>query len=138
MIQVTDRELLGSIHIHHWLKPQQEYSGPLLEEMMGSVVMYYPDTSEVVVDTPTGESYVMCVDNADIVSKIIKRGEINLGFSYNVGTCRWIKYDHEDDVQEELSMYVGDGLWLTESSKYVWFYNIESLLEVDVEISQTV
>lgn len=139
MIQVTDPEIIGAIHMHHWLKPHNdsETIGPLLDEMLESVVIYYPDTSEVVVDTRDGETYTLLIENQDLRNRVIEKGETNLGMRYNLGACRWIQYNSVDEPQETLSMYVGNGRWLTENSEYVWFYDIESLWEVDVEISQS-
>lgn len=139
MIQITNEELIGAIHMHHWLKPQYnpEVVGPLLDEMRQSVVIYYPDTSEVVVDTQDGETYTLLIENQDLRNRVIEKGETNIGMRYNLGACRWIQYNSVDGPQETLSIYVGDGRWLTENSEYVWFYDIESLWEVDVEISQS-
>lgn len=139
MIQVTDRNVIGAIHMHHWLKPSQDEkpSGPVLDVMVESVVFYYPGTSEVVVDTQGGETYVLSIDNEDLASRIIKQGEVNLGMDHPVGTTRWIKYNEDGNSEESLSMSIGNGVWLTEDSKYVWFYDIEALWEVDVEISES-
>lgn len=135
MIQVTDREIIGAIHMHHWLKPSQ--GGPLLNEMLDSVIMFYPETDELVVDTPGGESYEMDVSNQELKSRIISRGEVDSGMRFPLGSTRWIQYYDGEDSLESLAMYIGDGKWLTEGSEYVWFYNISNLWEVDVEISQS-
>ena len=139
MIQVTDREIIGSIHMNHWLKVSQTDNpyGPDLKSMLNSVVIYYPETREVVVDTPQGESYELYVDNEDLVTRILRQGEINLGMNHTPGTTRWISYVTGGGTKEALSMYIGNGIWLTEDSEHVWFYNIEALWEVDVEISQS-
>lgn len=135
MIHVTDREIIGAIHMHHWLKPSQ--GGPLLSEMLESVVMFYPETNEVVVDTSTGETFEMVISNGELERRIITRGESDSGMRFPLGSVRWIQYYKNDNSVESLSMYTGDGKWLTEDSEYVWFFNIINLWEVDVEISQS-
>lgn len=132
MIQVTDRDLIGALHMCYWM-PKQE-RGPILDEMVESVVMFYPDTNEVTIETPSGEEYEFILDSDTVKKVAIHKGEIDYGLTQYPGTSRWIKFVDDEGEKEDFAMYIGEGKWLTEAGYYVWFFNIQETFEVNIEI----